>query len=341
MRLLIALLFACALVGTGRAALADCDTRPTPGSIVFVTDREPVGGTYLFSGERGKTSDRRPIITYGTASPTASGPAVTVCSSRAAFENALRKRFPNLAPLRALVYVHGYYTTFVQSLQTAITLQRALRFPGPVIVYSWPSKVTSRLSYLNDESNANWSIPHFVDVIGQLQRTFPRMSISLASHSMGARFEVAGLQFLRHSPCPDCLGRSVFFAPDIDSDTLLDELVASRACASHPAPSPIAAATFALYVSNRDVALRDSQALHGHQRAGEAGSEIILCSGVDTIDVSYVHGDDPAGHTYVVYPDVTADAAAAFAGVAPTAHTRHLKQAHRPGGVYYELTPAH
>jgi esterase/lipase superfamily enzyme len=307
---------------------------------MFVTDRAPVGGTYLFSGERGKTPARRPIITSGTATPSAHTIAVNVCSSRAAFENALRKRFPNLAALRTLVYVHGYYQTFVQSVQSAIVLQRAIRFPGPVIVYSWPSKVTSRLAYLNDESNANWSIPHFVDFIGRLQQTFPTMSISLASHSMGARFEVAGLQYIRHSPCPNCLGRSVFFAPDIDSDTLLDELVASRACAGRPYPSPIVAAPFALYVSNRDVALRDSQMIHGHQRAGEAGSELILCSGVDTIDVSYVHGDDAAGHSYQVYPDVTADAAAAFAGIAPTSARRHLKRAHRPDGTYYELQPA-
>jgi esterase/lipase superfamily enzyme len=322
-------------------ALADCDGPAAPGSILFITDRMPVATEVLFTGERGKTPDRRPIISYGTLASASDGTLrVQRCSTPDAFYDAMRARFPNLQALRTLIYVHGYYRTFRDAARTTLTLQHAIHFPGPVILWSWPSKVTSRLGYVNDESNANWSIPHYLDLLGRLQRTFPAMSLSLASHSMGARFETAGLQFIRHSPCPACLGRSVYFAPDIDSDTLLDELVASRACAGRPYPSPIAAAPFTLYISNRDVALRDSQELHGHQRAGEAGNEIILCSGVDTIDVSYVHGSDPAGHTYHVYPDVTADAAAAFAGISPDSPKRRLKQAHRPTGVYYELQPA-
>jgi esterase/lipase superfamily enzyme len=324
--------------GATSMARADCAGTPAAGSVLFLTDREPLASDQFFSGERGKTAERRPILSYGSVAPGTDGTlAVRACSSPAAFYDAMRARFPNLKALRTLVYVHGYYRSFRDAAQTTITLQRALHFPGPVILYSWPSKVTSRLSYINDESNADWSIPHFVDFIGRLQKIFPLMKISLASHSMGARFQTAALLSLRHSPCPDCLGPSVYFAPDIDSDTLYDELVASRACAGKPALRPTAAAPFTLYISNRDVALRNSQQLHGHQRAGQAGNEIVLCSGVDTIDVSYVHGPDPAGHTYQVYPDVTADAAAALAGISPLSPKRNLKQVSRSNGVYYDL----
>jgi uncharacterized protein YsxB (DUF464 family) len=41
-----------------------------------------------------------------------------------------------------------------------------------------------------------------------------------------------------------------------------------------------------------------SQKLHGHQRAGQAGNELILCNGVNTIDVSRISGIDKAGHTF-------------------------------------------
>jgi uncharacterized protein YsxB (DUF464 family) len=53
-------------------------------------------------------------------------------------------------------------------------------------------------------------------------------------------------------------------------------------------------------VSNRDTALQASQKLHGHQRAGQAGSELILCNGVNTIDVSRISGIDKAGHTFLL-----------------------------------------
>jgi esterase/lipase superfamily enzyme len=95
-----------------------------------------------------------------------------------------------------------------------------------------------------------------------------------------------------------------------------------------------------LYVSNNDRALRQSEKFHRNQRAGQAGGDLILCNGVDTVDVSYLKSGGKSGHGYLLDPRVLQDAAAAFAGVPPTSPRRGLKQVSRTGGVYYELLPS-
>ncbi|HEY6325903.1 MAG TPA: alpha/beta hydrolase [Candidatus Cybelea sp.] len=93
-----------------------------------------------------------------------------------------------------------------------------------------------------------------------------------------------------------------------------------------------------LYVSNNDRALRQSERYHKNQRAGQAGGDLILCSGTDTVDVSYLKSGGKSGHGYLLDPRVQQDAAAAFAGVPPL--RRDVKQVSRAGGVYYELLSA-
>ena len=113
------------------------------------------------------------------------------------------------------------------------------------------------------------------------------------------------------------------------------KLQAGGLCAGPPKPKPVVSAPVVLYVSNRDVALRQSHQLHGHQRAGQAGNELILCSGVDTIDVSYFKSSDRVGHSYQVDTKIANDAREAFAGTPPS--KRGLTAVDRGGSVYDEL----
>jgi esterase/lipase superfamily enzyme len=336
LRSLAALSFLCgALVICRAPALADCSPSLAAGSIFFVTDREPLDDNQLFSGERGYDSNRKAIITMGTISAPPSKANETRCSSRAAFFKALGGSFPAGKPRQVLIFIHGYYTAFNDAVDTAATVAKGLHFPGPVIMYSWPSKKTSVLTYVNDETNAMWAMTHYNDFLLALNKAFPKMPISFAAHSLGGRFATDGAALLRQIACSNCFGRAVLFAPDVDSGTLLSELDSSGLCDGRPKEHPTASAPVLLYVSNNDRALRQSQKVHGHQRAGQAGSELILCSGVDTVDVSYISDS----HGYLRDEPVLHDAAEAFAGVPPTSERRGLKQVSREGGIYYELVP--
>ncbi len=338
MQSVAALLFAAAfLAGSRLPALAACQPPPNTPGVFFVTDRQPLSDDQLFSGERGLTSTRTAIVSRGVVSSPASKRTERRCSTEASFFGAIAKKFDNKRGQQILIYIHGYYTTFKAAATTALTMQQSLRFPGPTIVYSWPSKVTSRLAYINDETNAGWSMVHFRNFLAALRSKYPKAVISFTAHSLGARFAAEGIAYMRHTGCANCLGRIALFAPDVDTDTLRSELAAAKLCSGPPRAKPKDSARVTLYVSNKDLALRQSQQVHGHQRAGQGGTEMLLCGGVDTIDVSYLKSSDKAGHSYQVDPAVLMDARQAFAGVSPTASARKLKRVTRSGVIYYEL----
>jgi esterase/lipase superfamily enzyme len=319
-------------------AVAECAA--SPGSIFFVTDRQPLNDNQLFSGEWGTDASHNAIITAGVLSAPVNKANESRCSSQQAFIKAVRSQFEPKRPRQVLIYIHGYYTTFVTAVETAMALQKGLRFPGPVIVYSWPSRKTSVLAYKTDEANARWSMPHFITLLGNINKAFPGMPVSLAGYSLGSRFVTDGIAFYRREGCGNCFGRAVLFAPDVSSGDLRSALTSSSLCSSQPLSNPVASAPVLLYVSNDDKALRQSQRVHGNQRAGQAGGDLILCNGVDTVDVSYLDIGGNSGHGYILDPRVLNDAAAAFYGIPPTSPKRGLKQVSRSGGIYYEMRPS-
>ncbi|HEY2473774.1 MAG TPA: alpha/beta hydrolase, partial [Candidatus Cybelea sp.] len=176
--------------------------------------------------------------------------------------------------------------------------------------------------------------------LGNINKTFPGMPVSLAGYSLGSRFVTEGIAFYRRAGCNNCFARAVLFAPDVFTADLRNALTSSNLCSGKPLPNPSASAPVLLYVSNNDRALRQSEKFHSNQRAGQAGGDLILCSGVDTVDVSYLKAGGKSGHGYLLDARVLKDANAAFSGVSPTSPKRGLKQVSRTTGVYYELLPS-
>lgn len=317
------------------AAGAACSGKIPANALYYITDRAAERGSALFSGERGYGARRLPSVSRGTIAVPVGRATDRVCASETEFLSSVAATIAARKSSSVLIYVPGYYTSFAQATGDALKLQTGWHFAGPVIVYSWPSKVTSRLTYINDESNATWSMISFKDTLAALRKRFPSVRFSFAAHSLGSRFALDGMNALRLSGCTGCFGRSAFFAPDVDSDTMLAELQAGGLCAGPPKAKPVVSAPVVLYVSNKDLALRQSHQLHGHQRAGQAGNELILCRGVDTIDVSYFKSSDRVGHSYQVDTKIANDAREAFAGTPPG--KRGLTAVNRGGSVYYEL----
>ncbi len=334
--LLCAFCVICFVAGSRTAAAAQC-FGGTAGRIFFVTDREAVKGEHLFAGERAIGAHRLATVHRGTLGVPISARRRSDCRSQSEFLSSIGKSFDSKRGKQVLIYVHGYYTSFKAAAESALKLRNALSFPGPVVLYSWPSKVTSRLSYVNDETNASWSFVQFRVFLNQLESTYPGARISFAAHSLGARFVAEGVSYLRYSGCSKCVGRIALFAPDVDAATLYAEFSADKICTGSPKLNPATSAAVVLYVSNKDAALRQSQQFHGHQRAGQAGNEILLCDGIDTIDVSYLKISDRAGHSYQNDDRVLKDARASFAGVSPVARSRKLTKSTRSGAAYYEL----
>ena len=58
-----------------------------------------------------------------------------------------------------------------------------------------------------------------------------------------------------------------------------------------------------MYASENDNPLRLSHEVHGYPRLGEAGENLVVMQGLDTIDVSISAGREVTGHLYHLYND--------------------------------------
>ncbi len=289
---------------TAVAASADCVSRANYGNgIVFVTDREPLGDDRIFGGERAVGRDPDESVTAGTLSE--ARPAGTRgCTSRLSYFQALDHRFVRGHGRRALVYVHGYYTSFVTAARDALALRRELHFPGPVILYSWPATVTAKPAYGLESRNASWSSPHFTSFVNDLQAHFHGMPLSFVARGVGARFATAGLRIVRDPRCRDCFGRAVLVEPEIDGDLLRRKLGEAKLCDVRRDPRRTAAPV-TVYTAR----LKPSR-----------------CSGIDTIRVAAAvisprDGRDPATTSPLAY-----DVRGALAGIPRVARARRQER---------------
>jgi esterase/lipase superfamily enzyme len=185
----------------------------------------------------------------------------------------------------ALVFVHGYFVAFADAARRAAQLAFDLEFNGVPILYSWPSN-GSLVKYVEDGNNVKWSEPHFLSFLHTLVAEIGVQSVHIIAHSMGNRLVTETLKTLQPTaPAGDpgtglssMLSQLVLAAPDVDSDTF-----------AQIAPQLVSRVKrVTLYASARDTALAFSQSINGYPRIGDAGDDLRVVAGVDTIDASDV-----------------------------------------------------
>lgn len=180
----------------------------------------------------------------------------------------------------ALLFIHGYRTTFEDAARRTGQLAYDLGFQGVPVFYSWPSQ--GKLSgYIVDEANVEWTQADLSTFLADFLQQSDAEHVYLLAHSMGNRAlakATAGVIAAR----PQLAGRIrevILAAPDIDADVFRGQLLPALAALPNP---------LTLYASSEDSALRASKAIHGYARAGESGAGIVLAPGVETIDASTV-----------------------------------------------------
>lgn len=191
------------------------------------------------------------------------------------------------------VFIHGYNVSFEDAARRTGQLAHDLDFPGPAMLYSWPSQATTA-GYTIDENNVAWTVPHLKDVLQTLQRQTGADAVHVVAHSMGNRALTAAVRELalegKMTDAP--LGQIVLAAPDVDAEVFRRDLLPAMQASAE---------RVTLYASSYDQALRVSKTLHGYPRAGESGEGLVLAQGLETIDVSGVDLS-MLGHSY--YGDV-------------------------------------
>lgn len=209
---------------------------------------------------------------------------VVLMSAETAEHDAFMERLKQAIALHgsrsALLFIHGYRTTFEDAARRTGQLAYDLGFPGAPVFFSWPSQ--GKLSgYIVDEANVEWAQADLAAFLADFLQQSDAEHVYLLAHSMGSR-AMARATASVIAARPELAGRIrevILAAPDIDAEVFRHQLL--PALAGRPTP-------LTLYASSGDSALRASKAIHGYARAGESGPGLVVAPGVETIDASAV-----------------------------------------------------
>ena len=194
----------------------------------------------------------------------------------------------------AFLFIHGYRVTFEDAARRTAQIAYDLKFKGAPIFYSWPSKGTL-FGYTPDSTAVEWTEPHLERfIIDFLNRTSAK-NIYLIAHSMGNRAmtRVMAKVAQNHPTARTRIKEIILAAPDIDADVFKEVL----------APQIIKNYTnITLYASSKDLALKASEMFWGRPRAGDAGEQLVLMPGVETIDATKIDSS-LLGHSYIANSD--------------------------------------
>lgn len=198
----------------------------------------------------------------------------------AGFREAVARELSSLrgADREAVIFVHGFNTTFIEGVYRVAQLRADLALPGVALHYSWPS-LGAPLAYAHDRDSALFSRDGLQQMIAETASAgAPRMV--LVGHSMGAQLTMETLRQMAIAGDRNLerIGGVILIAPDIDVDVFRSQ---ARRIGALPQP-------FIIVSSQRDRILQLSARLSGETaRLGNLGEPDALAEfEVTLVDVS-------------------------------------------------------
>ncbi len=191
---------------------------------------------------------------------------------------------------QALVFVHGYNVSFENAVKRTAQIVHDLKFDGAPICYSWTSH-GALADYTKDMANADATVVALQTFLEDTVRETGSTTLHLVAHSMGNRALLQALDRIAVGSTRGdnkMFGQLVMAAPDVSVNDFRSRYVPS---------AKKLAQSVTLYASSRDRALLASTEIHGHNRAGLAGENLVVMEGLDTIDVSEID-TSLIGHSY-------------------------------------------
>jgi esterase/lipase superfamily enzyme len=176
----------------------------------------------------------------------------------------------------ALVYIHGYNTTFEQAALRTAQIGFDLKVPGITAFYSWPSKGTLP-GYAADAATIDASESYIIEFLTRFTEIAEVERVHIIAHSMGNRGLLRAAHEIAERASGVPFGQIFLAAPDVDTGTFKALAQAYRKVAERTT----------LYASSKDKALEVSGTLHDYPRAGHT-PPVTIVSGIDTVDVTDV-----------------------------------------------------
>lgn len=191
------------------------------------------------------------------------------------------------AARQAFVFLHGYNVGFDDAVKRTAQIAYDLKFDGAAVCYSWPSHA-GLANYTQDEANVAWTVTQLETFLrGVAERTGARR-VHVIAHSMGNRALLQAVERMALRGDGPTFGQVVLAAPDVDAGEFRNRYA--------PALARVARRV-TLYASSNDQALLASTKIHGYDRAGLSGPNLVVTPGCDTVDVSPID-TSLIGHSY-------------------------------------------
>lgn len=183
---------------------------------------------------------------------------------------------------QALVFVHGYNTSFDNALYRTAQIAYDLDFDGAPFLYSWPSG-GAVASYTYDRESAQASVPYLREFLDMVVKETGAKQVSVIAHSMGNQPVMDVLREMRNAtPEGVVISQVILAAPDVDADTFSNLARSINGLAKN----------VTLYVAANDRALTVSRNFWGSYRAGDVPPQgPLILPGIDTIDVTAASTD--------------------------------------------------
>ncbi len=120
----------------------------------------------------------------------------------------------------AIVFVHGYNTSFEDAAYRTAQIAHDLKFDGAPILYSWPSKGTIT-GYMQDAQTIQWTAGHLQEFLEDISEKTGAERVHLIAHSMGNQALSRALDKIAdkmQDTSPTLFEQVLLTAPDIDID---------------------------------------------------------------------------------------------------------------------------
>jgi len=196
-----------------------------------------------------------------------------------------------LAPLeeeeqQALVFVHGFNTSFEAAAIRATQISVDLEHRGVTAFFSWASKAKA-LSYISDSATIQYSEKYLTEFLTDFAKKSGAKRIHIIAHSMGNRALLEAVNRINRDNPEIQFGQIILAAPDVDAD-VFEELAQAY---------PKLSEQTTLYISKKDKAVGMSKWLHAYSRAGFT-PPVCMVEHINTIEVEENINMLELGHGY-------------------------------------------
>jgi esterase/lipase superfamily enzyme len=182
----------------------------------------------------------------------------------------------------ALIFVHGFNTTFEDAARRTAQIAHDIEFAGVPMFYSWPSS-GNMIDYVSDGNKADHAVSYLKIFLKDIVENATFTSVTLLAHSMGNRTMTQAFIALKNEVPANKLQifkEIILAAPDIDKDVFEEQIAPALTASKTPVT---------LYASSTDRALLFSKIFNGAPRAGDSGAGLVVIKDMETIDATNIN----------------------------------------------------